>query len=44
MYRLFRTSHELKISRSMAKIIKRNEYIITENTAFKEVIFNLQKH
>lgn len=32
--------NELKISRSMAKIIQRNEYIITENTAFKEVIFN----
>ncbi len=31
---------DLKISKSMQKIIKKKEFIITENKAFKEVIFN----
>tara|TARA_R110001592_G_scaffold39084_5_gene128769 strand:+ start:23686 stop:24330 length:645 start_codon:yes stop_codon:yes gene_type:complete len=31
---------ELKISKSMQKIIQKNDFIITENTAFNEVIFN----
>lgn len=31
---------DLRISKSMRKIIKKNEYVITENTAFKEVIYN----
>jgi leucyl/phenylalanyl-tRNA--protein transferase len=31
---------ELKISKSMQKIIKKGNFTITENTAFNEVIFN----
>jgi leucyl/phenylalanyl-tRNA--protein transferase len=31
---------ELKVSKSMQKIIKKKEFIITENTAFEQVIFN----
>jgi leucyl/phenylalanyl-tRNA---protein transferase len=31
---------ELKVSKSMRKIIKKNEFIITENKAFEEVIYN----
>ena len=31
---------DLKVSKSMRKIIKKNEFTITENTAFKEVIYN----
>jgi leucyl/phenylalanyl-tRNA--protein transferase len=31
---------ELKISKSMRQFIKKNNFTITENTAFKEVIFN----
>ena len=31
---------ELKVSKSMRKIIKKNEFIITENQAFEEVIYN----
>lgn len=31
---------DLKISKSMRKIINKNEYIITENEAFEEVIYN----
>ena len=31
---------ELKISKSMRQIIRKNEFIITENKAFSEVIFN----
>lgn len=31
---------ELKISKSMRKIIQKNEFVITENKAFNEVIFN----
>ena len=31
---------EIKISKSMCKIIKKNEFVITENKAFEEVIFN----
>ena len=31
---------ELKVSKSMRKIIKKNEFMITENTAFEQVIFN----
>ncbi len=31
---------DLKVSKSMQKIIKKNDFIITENTAFEEVIFN----
>jgi len=31
--------NDLKISKSMRKIIKKNEFTITENTAFKEVIY-----
>ncbi|APG65355.1 leucyl/phenylalanyl-tRNA--protein transferase [Tenacibaculum todarodis] len=30
----------LKVSKSMRKVIKKNDFIITENTAFEEVIFN----
>ncbi len=30
---------DLKISKSMRKIIKKNEFVITENQAFKEVIY-----
>ena len=30
----------LKVSKSMQKIIKKNKYIITENKAFREVIYN----
>ena len=30
----------IKVSKSMRKIIKKNEFTITENTAFEEVIFN----
>ena len=32
--------NEIKVSKSMRKIIKKNEFTITENTAFEEVIFN----
>jgi leucyl/phenylalanyl-tRNA--protein transferase len=31
---------DLKVSKSMRKIINKNEFTITENTAFKEVIYN----
>jgi leucyl/phenylalanyl-tRNA--protein transferase len=31
---------EIKISKSMRKTISKNEFIITENTAFEEVIYN----
>ncbi|WP_439132254.1 leucyl/phenylalanyl-tRNA--protein transferase [Polaribacter sp.] len=31
---------DLRISKSMRKIIKQNEFIITENKAFNEVIYN----
>jgi leucyl/phenylalanyl-tRNA--protein transferase len=31
---------DLKVSKSMRKIIKKNEFTITENTAFEEVIYN----
>lgn len=31
---------DLKVSKSMRKIINKNKFTITENTAFKEVIFN----
>ncbi|WP_298782001.1 leucyl/phenylalanyl-tRNA--protein transferase [uncultured Polaribacter sp.] len=31
---------DLKISKSMQKIIKKNEFTITENTTFEEVIYN----
>jgi len=31
---------EIKISKSMQKIINKNEFIITENTAFEAVIYN----
>ena len=31
---------DLKVSKSMRKIINKNEFKITENTAFKEVIYN----
>ena len=31
---------ELKVSKSMRQVLKKNTYSITENTAFKEVIFN----
>lgn len=31
---------ELKVSKSMRKIIKKSTFIITENTAFEEVIYN----
>ena len=31
---------ELKVSKSMRKIIKKNEFIITENKAFEVVIYN----
>ena len=31
---------ELKVSKSMKKILKKGNYTITENTAFNEVIFN----
>ena len=32
--------NELKVSKSMKQIIKKKNFIITENTAFDEVIFN----
>ena len=32
--------NEIKVSKSMRKIIKKNEFTITENTAFEEVIYN----
>ena len=32
--------NEIKVSKSMRRIINKNEFIITENKAFKEVIFN----
>lgn len=31
---------DLKVSKSMRKIINKNEFVITENTAFEEVIYN----
>ncbi|MDY0780194.1 leucyl/phenylalanyl-tRNA--protein transferase [Tenacibaculum sp. IB213877] len=31
---------ELKISKSMRQLMRKNKFTITENTAFKEVIFN----
>lgn len=31
---------EVRVSKSMRKLIKQNRYLITENTAFKEVIYN----
>jgi leucyl/phenylalanyl-tRNA--protein transferase len=31
---------ELKVSKSMRKIIKKNEFRITENTVFEQVIYN----
>ncbi|MBU3010208.1 leucyl/phenylalanyl-tRNA--protein transferase [Polaribacter vadi] len=31
---------EVKVSKSMRKIIKNNEFVITENQAFEEVIYN----
>lgn len=31
---------EIKVSKSMRKIIHKNEFIITENTAFEQVIYN----
>ena len=31
---------QLKVSKSMRKVIKKNEFKITENKAFKEVIYN----
>ena len=31
---------EIKVSRSIQKIINKNEFVITENKAFKEVIYN----
>ena len=31
---------EIKVSKSMKRIIKKNEYTITENKAFEEVIYN----
>ena len=31
---------EIKVSKSMQKIINKNEFVITENKAFKEVIYN----
>jgi len=31
---------KIKVSKSMQKIINKNEFAITENTAFEEVIFN----
>jgi leucyl/phenylalanyl-tRNA--protein transferase len=31
---------DLKVSKSMRKIINKNEFTITENTAFEEVIYN----
>lgn len=31
---------ELKISKSMQQVIKKNNFLITENTAFQEVIYN----
>ena len=33
-------SDEIKISKSMRKLIRKNDFIITENKAFEEVIFN----
>lgn len=33
-------SDELKVSKSMRKIIHRKEFVITENKAFEEVIYN----
>ncbi|ARV16090.1 leucyl/phenylalanyl-tRNA--protein transferase [Polaribacter sp. SA4-12] len=32
--------NEIKVSKSMRKVIKNNEFTITENKAFKEVIYN----
>jgi len=32
--------YEIKVSKSMKRIIKKNEYTITENKAFEEVIYN----
>jgi leucyl/phenylalanyl-tRNA--protein transferase len=32
--------NELKVSKSMRKIIKKNEFTITENTVFEQVIYN----
>ncbi|MDX6747565.1 leucyl/phenylalanyl-tRNA--protein transferase [Polaribacter sp. PL03] len=32
--------HEIKVSKSMRKIINKKEFTITENTAFEEVIYN----
>jgi len=34
---------ELKVSKSMKQILKKGEFIITENQAFEEVIFNCKK-
>ena len=31
---------ELKVSKSMRQVLKKNNYLISENTAFEEVIFN----
>ena len=31
---------ELKVSKSMRQVLKKNTYLISENTAFEEVIFN----
>ncbi|MFT5761175.1 MAG: leucyl/phenylalanyl-tRNA--protein transferase [Polaribacter sp.] len=38
--RMILFSDELKVSKSMKKIIKKGNFTITENTAFNEVIFN----
>ena len=35
---------ELKVSKSMRKIIKKENFKITENTAFSEVVFILHTH
>ena len=32
--------NDLKVSKSMRKIIRKNEFVITENKAFEEVIYN----
>ncbi len=34
---------EIKVSKSMQKIINKNKFVITENKAFKEVIYNCKK-
>lgn len=38
--RMVLVPEEVKVSKSMRKIIKNNEFVITENQAFEEVIYN----